>query len=145
MKKAFMAFLVCCFAVFPCACEAAPLNVDSKLAAVVLEQDAENPKWSFGNGEVCYEIGINREWSPVFKDPEAAFAQFIVDYEETLDFMRKEFHLHRIDSRHWMAYGVYGIQIVTEDEELRRKGSEVSYFIGILENSFQIVSPDQYA
>ena len=72
------------------------------LAIVVKEQDAENTKWKFGNGEQCYEIGINKKGMPIFVDSDAAFNQFVKDYADAIKAIKKQFRLRKISRNNFV-------------------------------------------
>ncbi|MCL2859945.1 MAG: hypothetical protein FWF46_05205 [Oscillospiraceae bacterium] len=91
---------------------------------------------TFGDNP-AYAIGANKYGYPVFKDPRKAYKQFKKDYADTLKFIRNQFNIPLPMCKfNYDIYGVYGFQVVTDDESLRYKSSEVSHFIHIYENSF---------
>lgn len=144
MRTRAFVLLLCLSCLILPACHKAP-SADKSLLTVVREQEKDNPKWSFGNGEKCYEIGINKKEMPVFKDPDAAFAQFTKDYADALTALREQFKLPQISKEHWMGYKNLGWQLVSKDDSLIKKAAKVSKFLSYYENGFQINSHDDFA
>ena len=132
-----------CFSFSGCSFSSTPNKSD--LGVVVEEQNSKNPKWTFGNGEKYYEIGLNNEKKPVFKNPDEAFAHFTVDYADAIEAIRVQFKLSKISKDHWMGYNNLGWQFVTEDDSLRIKANDVTSFLDFYKNGFKITSPNDFA
>jgi len=89
------------------------------------------------SGNPAYEIGANIYGKPVFVDAAKAFKAMKEEYSDALELIREQFDLSSITKRNYDAYKVYGAQVVTEDESLRKKCVAVSQFLDIYENSFE--------
>lgn len=107
---------------------------DSDLSVVVEETD--NPDWKFGDGEECYDIGINNIGIPIFKDPDAAFDQFVIDHAEGIKLIRDKYRLSQISKKHWFRYYLYAWQLGTDDQDKIQKALKVDSFLSFYKNSF---------
>ena len=85
----------------------------------------------------AYLLALNDENKPVFADPVKALAQAKVDYSEAISAVKSEHHLLPLSRYYYNAYGVFGWQIVTDDDMLCKQGAQLSQFIDIYENSFR--------
>lgn len=85
----------------------------------------------------AYRLALNDENKPVFADPAKALAQAKVDYSDAIRAVRSEHHLLPLSRYYYNAYGVFGWQIVTDNDMLRNQGAQLSQFIDIYENSFR--------
>lgn len=85
----------------------------------------------------AYRLALNGENKPVFADPAKALAQAKVDYSDAISAVRSEHHLLPLSRYYYNAYGVFGWQIVTDNDMLRNQGAQLSQFIDIYENSFR--------
>ncbi|MBQ4897612.1 hypothetical protein KB559_02005 [Paenibacillus sp. Marseille-P2973] len=114
-----------------------PGGSSEEFAVVVKEMDAQNPQFSFGNGEEAYRMGYNKKDMPVFVDTDKAFKQFTKDYKDAIDAVEQQFDLSSISKTNWKPYFTYGWQLITDDEALRKQASEISAFFDYYENSFK--------
>ncbi|RCX22696.1 hypothetical protein DFP94_101277 [Fontibacillus phaseoli] len=137
MRKPYIGFLpLFCLALLLGGCFNG-VKSSSELSVVVKEMDAQNPQFSFGNGEEAYKMGYNKKDMPIFVDTDKAFKQFCNDYEDAILEVKKQFELASISKTNWEPYLTYGWQLITDDESLRQKASEISSFFDFYENSFE--------
>lgn len=71
-----------------------PGGLSDELAVVVKEMDAQNPQFSFGNGEEAYRMGYNKKDMPVFVDNDKAFKQFTKDYKDAIERLNSSMIFH---------------------------------------------------
>ncbi len=96
----------------------------------------QNPQFSFGNGEEAYKMGYNKKDMPIFVDTDKAFKQFCIDYKDAIAAVKEQFELSSISKNNWEPYLTYGWQLITDDESLRQRASDISGFFDFYENSF---------
>lgn len=90
----------------------------------------------FGDNST-YEIGADKNGYAVFKNPEKAFKQMKIDYEDGIKAIKEEYNLSPISKRNFRLYGVYGWQLTrTKDAEAIEQGRKVTAFMDIYENSY---------
>ena len=111
-------------------------SVNTSLSKVVGEYDTSKLGNSFGESE-AYAIGVNVKGMPVFKTPNKAFRQAIVDCKLGFKAIRKEFKLLLVNKLNYPQYGIYGCQLTTGSDEEKRQGRIISQFFDIYENSFK--------
>lgn len=104
-------------------------NKDGSITGTEMAKD-------FGDSK-AYEIGANINGKPIFKNHNKAFRKLKKDYKKGIKAIQKEFKLWMLTRFNWKMYGVYGCQLTTDDDELRKQGSIISQFFDIYENSFQ--------
>ena len=94
-------------------------------------------KWedSFPNHS-AYELGLNSEGMPVFKDPNKALNQAKVDYSDAIKEIRRKFKLLPLTKYTYKQYGMYGWQVASDNEMINEQGRKLSQFLDIYENSF---------
>lgn len=83
-----------------------------------------------------FEIGANKYWDAVLKNPTEAFKKLKTDYKDGLRIIRKEFNLLPINQLNYKSYGTYGWQVTTGSKEEIEQARFISSFIDIYENSF---------
>ncbi len=87
----------------------------------------------------CYKIAQNRYNQPIFEDPDAAFQQATKDYAHAIQLVYQQFHeAYRLDpfGKHtYQAYKSLGWQLTTDDEAIRKQGSDLTKFLDLYENS----------
>ncbi|WP_291958178.1 M56 family metallopeptidase [Mahella sp.] len=88
------------------------------------------------SGIEAYAIGANRDGMPVFKNPDAAFAQAKKDYADGFAEIAKEFDLDPVSKNNYDLYKIYGWQLTTKEQAIRKQGVTISQFFDIYENSF---------
>lgn len=145
MQKLKAIVLLLCFTLVMAGCSFRQNPALGEYAEVVSELDSASPQGSFGAGEACYEMGLNKESMPVFKDPDGAFEQFVTDYATEIEAIRKQFGLRKISKAYWMPYQNYGWQYETDDAATIERMNQVSEFLAYYANSFQITHPDEFA
>ncbi len=102
---------------------------------VIGEYDVSRLGTGFGNGE-AYAIGANSQGMPIFKNPDQALRQALIDYQEGFQAIQAEYHLLPVSKYYWKKYKIYGWQLTTEDQDILKAGNRVSQFFDIYENSF---------
>ncbi|SRR5699024_8201918 len=131
MKKHFIMILTICMILMLTACG----NSQSK---VVGEYDISKLSGDFlGSGNEAYTIGANKQGMPIFKDTDKAFKQVIIDYIEGFTDIEEEYDLKPISKKNWEEYKTYGWQLTTDNEDVRKQGSQITQFFDIYENSFK--------
>ncbi len=94
---------------------------------------------SFLGDKECYKIALNRFGQPIFEDPDAAFKQAAMDYEEAINLIyetfQAEYELKPFGKKNYQMYLTLGWQIPTGNEEIRRQGSNLTKFLDLYENS----------
>lgn len=87
----------------------------------------------------CYKVAMNRFDQPIFEDPDAAFKQAAMDYEEAINLIyeafQAEYDLAPFSKKSYRLYLVLGWQVPTSNRELHRQGSNLSKFLDLYENS----------
>ena len=87
----------------------------------------------------CYKIAQNRYDQPIFEDPDAAFQQATKDYANAIQLLYQQFHeayhMAPFGKRSYQAYKSLGWQLTTDDETVRKQGSDLTKFLDIYENS----------
>ena len=91
--------------------------------------------YDFGGGK-AYAMGVNSVGDPVFKNPQLAFHQCLIDYHAGFREIQEQNHLLPVNSLNWRDYGTYGWQTFAKDEKVRSQCSHISQFFDIYENSF---------
>ena len=91
--------------------------------------------YDFGGGK-AYAIGVNAVGDPVFKKPQEAFHQCLIDYRAGFHEIQKQNHLLPVNSLNWRDYGTYGWQTWAKDDNVRKQCAHISQFFDIYENSF---------
>ena len=131
-----IAVLVCIIVAVVCIVN--PESKSNAPAKVVGEYDASRLGGAYlESGNPAYEIGANIYGKPVFVDAAKAFKAMKEEYSDALELIREQFDLSSITKRNYDAYKVYGAQVMTEDESLRKKCVAVSQLLDIYENSFE--------
>lgn len=103
---------------------------------VVGVYDISRLKTDFGGG-VAYEIGANSKGKPIFKTPQKAFQQALIDFSAGFKEIKEEYHLWPASRFNWKPYHNYGWQLTTENKSIQSEGRQISQFFDIYENSFQ--------
>ena len=85
----------------------------------------------------AFEMALNEDDFPVFKYPEKALKQAKSNYSDALDFIRQEYNLLPLSKYNYKKYGIYGWQLITNDEMISDQGRKLTQFIDIYENSFK--------
>ena len=105
---------------------------------VVGEYDTSELRGDFiKSGNDAYDIGINKDGMPIFKDNDKAFNQALIDYADGFSAIQKEFDLKPIGEKNWEEYKIYGWQLSTDDKDILKQGGEITRFFDIYENSFK--------
>ncbi len=107
-------------------------NLYAKVVAPITEDRIP----AFLENKDAYVLGLNSFGTPVFENPEEAFQQACTDYSSGIAAIQQQFQLEPISSSNWKPYGVYGTQIITEDQTLQEECLNVSKFFDYYENSF---------
>jgi len=84
----------------------------------------------------AYEMGLNKKGIPVFKQPMAAYKQFLIDYSEEIQGLKEEFQLKDISLRSYRAYMSYGWQMPIDGIKNSRKYHDITLFLTIFSESF---------
>lgn len=108
----------------------------NNLYAKVVVPLSEDQIPTFLDNKDAYALGLNSFGTPVFENPKEAFQQACMDYASGIAAIQQQFQLEPISPSNWKPYGVYGIQIVTDDEALQEACVNVSKFFDYYENSF---------
>ena len=100
--------------------------------------NGDTSKWSstFPNHS-AYEIGLNSQDQPVFKNPSKALNQAKVDYSDAIKEIQNKFKLLPLTKYTYRQFGIYGWQIASDNEMINEQGRQLSRFIDIYENSFR--------
>lgn len=131
MKKYFIMILTICMILMLTAC-------GNSKSEVVGEYDISKLGGDFlKSGNEAYAIGTNKDGMPIFKDTDKAFNQAIIDYTEGFTAIEEEYDLKPISKKNWEEYKTYGWQLTTDNEDVRKLGSQISQFFDIYENSFK--------
>ena len=85
----------------------------------------------------AYEMALNEDNQPVFKNPAEALAKARSDYSDAAAVLRKEYRFLPMSKYNCYKYGKFGWQIVSEDERISAQGQKLTQFIDIYENSFK--------
>lgn len=105
---------------------------------VVGEYDTSELRGDFiKSGNDAYDIGVNKDGMPIFKDNDKAFNQALIDYADGFSAIQKEFDLKAIGEKSWEEYATYGWQLSTDDKDILKQGKEITRFFDIYENSFK--------
>ena len=104
---------------------------------VVGEYDTSKLSNNFDQNNEAYSIGANKDGMPIFKDTNKALEQALIDYADGFTAIQKQFNLNPVNDENWGNYKTYGWQLTTEDEKIKKQGSEISQFFDIYENSFK--------
>ncbi|WP_221766324.1 hypothetical protein [Lysinibacillus telephonicus] len=115
---------------FLAACEDSPGQVFGEYDTSKLSND-------FNQNNEAYSIGANKDGMPIFKDTNKAFEQALIDYENGFIAIQEEFNLDPVNSENWESYKIFGWQLTTDVESIRKQGSEITQFFDIYENSFK--------
>ena len=87
----------------------------------------------------CYKVAMNKYGQPIFEDPAAAFEQAAVDYEDAINLIyetfQADYNLEQFSQENYQMYLILGWQVPTEDEDIRKQGSNLTKFLDIYENS----------
>lgn len=89
-----------------------------------------------GTGKECYEMGLNAYGRPVFRDPEAAYREFLTDYAAGIALTAKTQLLPPLTQYTYGMYKTWGWQVETDSDWERAQCSAVTAFFDIYENSF---------
>ena len=132
MKKYYAMILIACISLMLAACR----NPNS---VVIDEYDTSKLGGDFvKSNDGAYDIGANKDGMPIFKNPDKAFNQALIDYADGFAAIQKEFDLKPISKRNWKEYENYGCQLSGDnDEDIRKQGVKISQFFDIYENSFK--------
>lgn len=131
MKKYFIMILTICMILMLTAC-------GNSKSEVVGEYDISKLGGDFlKSGNEAYAIGTNKDGMPIFKDTDKAFNQAIIDYKEGFTAIEEEYDLKPISKKNWEEYKTYGWQLNTDNEDVRKQGSQITQFFDIYENSFK--------
>lgn len=131
MKKYFISLLTIYMILILTAC----VNSNSE---VVGEYDISKLGGDFlKSGNEAYAIGANKNGMPIFKDTNKAFNQALIDYADGFAAIQEEYNLKPISNKNWEEYKTYGWQLSTDNEYIRKQGSQISQFFDIYENSFK--------
>lgn len=110
----------------------------SELGKVVKEYDMDKQVELFGDNE-AYEMGLNAEDLPVFKDKFKAMAQLKKDCLDGLKYIKK---LHKLRGNlsifYWDWYATYsGYRYDDADEEIQPQFTKIEKFFDVYINSFK--------
>lgn len=108
----------------------------NNLYAKVVAPFSEDQIPTFLDNKDAYALGLNSFGTPVFENPKEAFQQACIDYSSGIAAIQQQFQLEPISPSNWKSYGVYGTQIVTDNETLQEACINVSKFFDYYENSF---------
>lgn len=103
---------------------------------VIGEYDTTKLSNDFNQNSEAYSIGENKDGMPIFKDTNRAFEQALIDYADGFTAIQKQFDLDPVSSENWESYKTNGWQLTTDDEDIKKQGSEITQFFDIYENSF---------
>ena len=85
----------------------------------------------------AYDMALNDKNEPVFKNPSKALKQAKSDYSDAIKIIKKQFKLLPLTKYTYKPYGIYGWQVITDDEMISKQGNKITQFIDIYENSFK--------
>ncbi|WP_421664411.1 hypothetical protein [Lysinibacillus telephonicus] len=130
IKRYLISLWVISLMLFLAACEDSPGQVFGEYDTSKLSND-------FNQNNEAYSIGANKDGMPIFKDTNKAFEQALIDYENGFIAIQEEFNLDPVNSENWESYKIFGWQLTTDVESIRKQGSEITQFFDIYENSFK--------
>ena len=85
----------------------------------------------------AYELALNEDNQPVFKNPAKALAKARSDFGDAEAYIRKEYGFLPMSKYNYEKYGILGWQITSENEIIIWQGSKLTQFADIYENSFK--------
>ena len=129
IKKYLMVFIICSLLILS-ACANSPDQV-------VGEYDTTKLSNAFNQTNEAYSIGANQDGMPIFKDTNKALEQALIDYADGFTAIQKQLNLDLVNDENWGSYMKYGWQLTTDNENIKKQGSEISQFFDIYENSFK--------
>ena len=100
--------------------------------------DGDTAEWDvlFDNKD-SYDLALNSQNMPVFKNPDKALAQLKEDYKQAIYEIKNEFNItFDLSKYNYQDYSTYGCQLTTDDPILRHQGRYISQVLDIYENSF---------
>ncbi|MFC7686308.1 hypothetical protein [Ureibacillus sp. GCM10028918] len=106
-------------------------------AHVIGEYDTTKLNNVLNENNEAYSIGTNKDGMPIFKDTNKALEQASFDYADGFAAIQGQFNLEPINNENWDSYKTYGWQLTTDDENIKKQGSEITQFFDIYENSFK--------
>ena len=93
----------------------------------------------FLGDQPCYQVAANRYDQPIFIDPPGAFQQASMEYADAIQLIYEtfgsEYQLEPFSEKNYHMYEAFGWQLPTDDEALRKQGSNLTKFLDIYENS----------
>ena len=85
----------------------------------------------------AYDLALNSQNMPVFKNPDKALAELKRDYKQVILEIKNEFNISfDLSKYNYQDYSTYGCQLTTSDPILRHQGRYISQVLDIYENSF---------
>lgn len=98
-------------------------------------QEGDTSKWKFSDNK-AYELALDYQGLPIFRNPEKALNQLKKDYKEAIKTLKKEYNISfTLNKYNYNAYYVHGWQINTDDEKLRDQCIMVTKILGFYDNS----------
>lgn len=109
-------------------------NIISEYGAVISESSHDYTN-TFGDNKE-FEIGININDNPIFKNKDEAFDKLCNIYSDTLNEMSNRYHLRKITKYNWRQYKLYSNELVSVKEYIE-DSNVISSFFDIYSNSFE--------
>lgn len=93
----------------------------------------------FLGGKEIYRVVANKYGEPIFENPSGAFDEAITDYGDAIHLIYEtfgtEYGLNTFNNENYQMYMVLGWQLPTDNETIRKQGSDLTKFLDIYENS----------
>ena len=93
----------------------------------------------FLGGKEIYRVVANKYGEPIFENPSGAFDEAITDYGDAIHLIYEtfgtEYGLNTFNNENYQMYMVLGWQLPTDNETIRKQGSDLAKFLDIYENS----------
>lgn len=100
-------------------------------------QDGDTSKWqSRLSNSKSYQLALDNTGKPIFRDPNRAFKQLKKDYKMALKEIKRQYKItFNINKYNYKSYYNLSWQLVTNDKKLQEQCLDISYILGIYENS----------
>lgn len=100
--------------------------------------DGDVSKWEniFPNHS-AYEMALNKNNKPVFKNPDKALEKAKDDYSDAIKVIKEQFSLFPLNKYTYEGYKNYAWQVESDDLMIKEQGRKLSSFLDIYENSFE--------
>lgn len=109
---------------------------DSKRITGGADYSGAVESWAEQGGS-AFDMTYNSAGMPVYRDPNAALKQAKKEFADVLALIQKKYDLEPISQDNYKPYKTHGWQVETDDQNLKRDGSNLTAFLDIYENSFE--------